>query len=87
MKTGAASMSAGLQECSARHIEHQGTNIRAVAMDHVALVKVGARTLRRSAGTDAASSATLESLETWLRIRVPDRLDASSARWALDWAG
>ncbi|MBY0493390.1 MAG: cytochrome c3 family protein [Cyanobacteria bacterium] len=78
---------ASIQECSACHVEHQGTNIRPVAMDHVALAKVGARTLRRASSTDAASDTTLKSLEKWLRIRVPDQLDASSVREALDCVG
>lgn len=78
---------ASIEECSACHVEHLGANIRPVAMDHVALTKVGARTLRRASGADPASEATLKSLETWLRIRVPDQLDAGSVREVLDCAG
>ena len=63
------------------------TNIRPIAMDHVELAKVGARTLARASRTDAASAATLTSLETWLRIKVPRQLDASSAREALNCVG
>lgn len=56
-------------------------------MDHVELAKVGARTLARASRSDADSAATLKSLETWLRIRSPDQLDASTAREALNCAG
>lgn len=78
---------ASIQECATCHVEHQSTKIRPIAMDHVELAKVGARTLGRASGTDAASAATLKSLETWLRIRIPDELDARSAREALNCAG
>jgi hypothetical protein len=78
---------ASIQECAACHVEHQSTNLRPIALDHVELAKVGARTLARASRTDAASAATLESLETWLRIRIPDQFDASSAREALNCAG
>lgn len=78
---------ASIQECVTCHVEHQGTPIRPVTMDHVALAEIGARTLARASRTDAASAATLESLETWLRIRLPDQLDAGSAREALNCAG
>lgn len=78
---------ASIQECAACHIEHQPTNIRPLVMDHVALARVGARTLARASRTDADSAATLNSLETWLRIRSPDQLDASTAREALNCAG
>lgn len=78
---------ASIQECAACHLEHQGTNIRPIAMDHVELAKVGARTLARASPTDAASAATIESLETWLRIRIPDEFDANTAREALNCVG
>ena len=78
-----------IQECTACHVEHQspGTNIRRITMDHVELAKVGARTLVRASRTDAASAATLTSLETWLRIRIPRQLDENSAREALNCVG
>ncbi len=78
---------ASIEECAACHVEHQATNIRPVVMDHVELARVGARTLARASRTDADSAATLNSLETWLRIRSPDQHDASSARRALNCAG
>jgi len=78
---------ASVQECAACHIEHQPANIRPRVMDHVELVKLGARTLVHASLTDADSAATLKSLETWLRIRSPDQLDASTAREALNCAG
>ena len=78
---------AGIQECASCHIEHQSTSIRPITMDHVELAKAGARTLARASQGDAASAATLKSLETWLRIRIPDQLDASAAREALNCAG
>jgi hypothetical protein len=78
---------ASIQECAACHIEHQATNIRPLVMDHVELAKLGARTLARASRSDADSAATLKSLETWLRIRRPDQLDASTAREALNCAG
>jgi len=56
-------------------------------MDHVALAKIGARTLARASRTDAASAATLESLEKWLRIRLPGQLDESSTLEALNCVG
>lgn len=56
-------------------------------MDHVELAKIGARTLKRMSRTDAASDNTLASLEMWLRIQVPDQLDAKSAQEALNCAG
>jgi hypothetical protein len=74
---------ASIRECRTCHVEHQRTNIRPVAMDHVELAKIGARTLEGAAGSDAASAATLKSLKTWLRIRIPGQLDESSAREAL----
>lgn len=78
---------ASIQECAACHVEHQNTYTRLIAMDHVELAKVGARTLARASRTDAASAATIESLETWLRIRIPDQLDEGSAREALNCTG
>lgn len=78
---------ASIQECRTCHVEHQGTNIRPVAMDHVELARIGARTLAQASRRDGASAATLKSLETWLRIRIPDQLDASSAREVLNCAG
>ncbi|MDP3857309.1 MAG: cytochrome c3 family protein [Stagnimonas sp.] len=86
---------ASVQECSSCHIEHQGTGVRPVTMDHLALAQVGMRTMARAAhghfspdiGPDAESAATLQSLETWLRVKTPKQLDASSAREALNCAG
>ena len=78
---------ADIRECAACHAEHLGTNIRPVKMDHVALAKVGARTLERASGTDPASAETLKSLKTWLRVRVPGQLDENSTREVLDCLG
>ena len=78
---------ASIEECAACHAEHQPANIRPLAMDHVELARIGARTLARASRGDADSAATLRSLETWLRIRGPAQLDAGSAREALDCAG
>ncbi len=78
---------ASVQECSACHVEHQTANVRPIVMDHVALATIGARALERASGTDAESEATLRSLETWLHIRRPTQLDASTAREALNCAG
>ena len=78
---------ASIRECRTCHVEHQGTNIRPVVMDHVELAKIGARTLVLASRTDDASAATLKSLKTWLRIRIPGQLDASSAREVLNCAG
>ena len=78
---------ASVQECSTCHIEHQSTNIRPVLMDHVALAQIGARTLASATRGDPDSAATLQSLETWLRIRSPEQLDAGTAREALNCAG
>lgn len=78
---------ASIAECSTCHVEHQNSNILPIPMDHMELAKIGARTLERAAGSDAASAATLKSLETWLRIRIPGQLDESSAREALNCAG
>ena len=78
---------ASIEECAACHIEHQPTNLRPLVMDHVALARVGARTLARASRSDTDSAATLKSLETWLRIQRPEQLDANSTREALNCAG
>ncbi len=78
---------ASVEECAVCHVEHQRTSIRPLVMDHVELAKIGARTLARAARRDADSAVTLKSLETWLRIRSPERLDASGAREVLNCAG
>ena len=90
---------ASVQECAACHVEHQRTGgsgdhsnmsagIRPRVMDHVELAKIGGRTLVRAAARhDAESAATLKSLEAWFRIRSPEKLDATSAREALNCAG
>ena len=78
---------ASIRECATCHVEHQNTNIRPIAMDHLELARVGARTLKRASRTDAGSAATLASLETWLRIRIPGQLAANSAREALNCVG
>ena len=78
---------ASIEECAACHVEHQGTSLRPVAMDHVALAKIGGRTLARASRSDEASASTHASLETWLRIRVPGQFNASSAREALNCVG
>ncbi len=82
-----------IQECTPCHVEHQGDSLRPLVMDHVTLATIGARTLLRAAhhengtGNDADSAATLASLQTWLRVRSPEQLDAASARESLDCAG
>lgn len=78
---------ASIRECTTCHVEHQLESIRPLKMDHVELARVGARTLESASGRNVESAATLQSLETWLRIRSPDRFDARSARSALDCAG
>ncbi len=78
---------ASIKDCAACHIEHQGANVRPLVMDHVALAKIGARTLARSSQQDADSAATLASLQTWLRVRNPEQLDAGTSREVLDCAG
>ena len=78
---------ASIQECATCHVEHQNTGIRPVAMDHVELAKIGARTLVRASQTDAGSASTLKSLQTWLRIRIPGQFDESAAREALNCTG
>ena len=78
---------ASISECATCHVEHQRRSVRPLVMDHVELARVGARTLERASRTDADSAATLKALETWLRVRGPEQLDASSARAALNCAG
>lgn len=78
---------ASIAECSTCHVEHLGTPIRPLVMDHVALAEIGSRSLARSSRDDQDSLATLRSLETWLRIEEPEDLDAVSAREALNCAG
>ena len=78
---------ASIEECAACHIEHQATNIRPLVMDHVELARVGARTLAHGSRRDVDSANMLKSLETWLSIRSPDQLDASTVREALNCAG
>lgn len=78
---------ASIGECSTCHVEHQGANANPIKMDHLELARVGARTLARASRTDAASAATLKSLETWLRIRIPGQLDENSAAAALNCMG
>ncbi len=78
---------ASIGECATCHVEHQRTKATVLAMDHVELAKVGARTLARLSRTDNASAVTIKSLETWLRIRVPAQLDESSARESLNCVG
>ena len=71
---------ASVQTCSGCHIEHQAAGVRPVAMDHLALAKLGARTRAGATSSDSDSAATLNSLETWLRIKRPGQIGASSAR-------
>ena len=78
---------ASISECATCHIEHQRTGVRPLVMDHVELARVGVRSLERASPTDADSAATLASLETWLNVRGPEQLDASSARESLNCAG
>ena len=78
---------ATVRECRTCHVEHQGGNGNLIAMDHVELAKIGARTLEDASRSDDASAATLKSLRTWLRIRIPGQLDESSARGALNCVG
>lgn len=75
---------ASIGECANCHFEHQGRNTRPVAMDHLELARVGARTLTQASPRDAASAATLKSMETWLNIRIPRQLDERSAREVLN---
>ena len=77
---------ASIGECAACHVEHQGTSVRPLVMDHVELARLGARTLERASRTDADSAETLKSLETWLRVKSPGQFDESSAREALNCA-
>ena len=76
-----------IEECAACHLEHQGVSPRPLVMDHLELAKVGARTLARAARRDPDSAATLASLEVWLRLRSPEKLDAGDARGSLNCAG
>jgi hypothetical protein len=78
---------ASVAECSTCHGEHQQTSVRPLVMDHLELVRLGARTLERASGGDEESAATLKSLEKWLRIRGPEQFDTGSAREALNCAG
>ena len=78
---------ANIQECSTCHIEHQGMTIRPFVMDHLALAKIGARTLVRASRTDDASSARIKSLETWLHVKNLNQLDEQSAGAALNCIG
>ena len=78
---------ASIRECGACHVEHLNSSFRTIAMDHVELARIGARTLARASGADDASAATLKSLSTWLRIRIPGQLDESSTRVALNCVG
>ena len=78
---------ASVRECRTCHVEHQGTNIRPVVMDHVELARIGARMLKRKSRGDAASADEIKSLETWLRIRIPGQLDERSAGEALNCIG
>jgi hypothetical protein len=78
---------ASIQECAVCHVEHQSVSVRPLRMDHVVLAKVGARSLAHAPRSDADSDATLKSLETWLHIRNPEQLDASTARESLNCAG
>jgi hypothetical protein len=78
---------ANIGECSTCHVEHQGTNIRPVLMDHVALARIGMRTLERAAGKDAGSATTVASLKTWLRVRNFEHLDEKSTGEVLNCVG
>ena len=82
-----SSFHASVRECRTCHVEHQGTNIRPVVMDHVELAKIGGRILKRASRGNAASAEEIKSLETWLRIRVPGQFDDRTAREALNCAG
>ena len=77
---------ASISECATCHIEHQGTSVRPLVMDHVELARVGARALARASLTDTDSAATLKSLETWLRVKGPAQFDVSTTREALNCA-
>jgi hypothetical protein len=77
---------ASISECTTCHVEHQRKSARPLAMDHIELVRVGARSLERASRNDADSAATLASLKTWLRVKRIDQLDESSAREALNCA-
>lgn len=77
---------ASIDECTTCHLEHQGTSVRPLRMDHVELARVGMRTLERASGKEADSAATLISLKTWLRVPSPGQLNESSARASLNCA-
>lgn len=78
---------ANIGECSTCHVEHQGTNIRPVLMDHVALARIGIRALERTSSTDNSSATTVKSLKTWLRVKNFGQLDEHSAGEALNCNG
>ena len=78
---------ASIRECATCHIEHLQSGIRPLKMDHVALARVGARTLERPPHRDADSAATLTSLRTWLKVQRPNQFEVKSAREALNCAG
>ncbi len=78
---------ANIGECSTCHVEHQGTNIRPVLMDHIALARIGIRALERASGTDNGSAATVASLKTWLRVKNFNRLDETSTEQVLNCNG
>ncbi len=78
---------ANIGQCSSCHIEHLGTNRRPVFMDHVALARIGIKTLERASSTDAGSANTVASLKTWLRVKNIDHLDEHNAGEALNCAG
>ena len=44
---------ASVRECGTCHVEHRGTNIRPVVMDHLELARIGGRILKRSPRGDA----------------------------------
>jgi hypothetical protein len=77
---------ASVEECSTCHLEHQGRSIRPMLMDHLALARIGMRTLERASPRDGESAATLHSLKTWLQVPGPGKLSARSARESLDCA-
>lgn len=78
---------ASIGECATCHLEHQGAGVRPLVLDHVALAKIGGRSLAGVSSDDEDSRATLRSLETWLRVSGPEDLDVASARAALNCAG
>lgn len=79
---------ASIGECSTCHVEHQVTaKIRPIPMDHVELARIGVRTLVRASPKDPGSRATVKSMETWLRIRIPGQFDEISAGEVLNCNG